>query len=200
MLICKPYIKTVLKNDNSMNSNKGTKHNRWFTFDIEEVEKLLETHTTEGLSESEAAKRQQIFGKNLLPEKKRVSKIIKFLKHFNDILIYVLFAAAIVTFFLEHYIDTAVIVVVAIINALIGFLQENKAEKALEDIKKLLSLKAKVIRNGKRLEIDASELTMGDVVLLSPGDKVPADLRLIRSDNLRIEESPLTGESVPILR
>ena len=172
-------------------------HNIWYTLSTDEMVKLQDSHVTEGLSESEAAQRLQIFGKNLLPEKKKVNVIIKFIKHFNDILIYVLFVAAAITLFLAHYIDTAVIVVVAIINASIGFFQENKAEKALEDIKKMLSLKAQVLRHGKRLEIDASELVPGDVVMLSPGDKVPADLRLIRADNLRIEESPLTGESVP---
>ena len=170
---------------------------QWHHIAATEIIKQLNTSATEGLPESEAAVRLQKFGKNLLPEKKKESKIIRFLKHFNDVLIYILFVAAVVTLFLQHYIDTVVIVVVAIINALIGFFQENKAEKALEDIKKMLSLKAQVIRGGKRFEIDASELTTGDIVMLSPGDKVPADLRLIRADNLRIEESPLTGESVP---
>ena len=174
-----------------------TNTTNWYTFDIDEIAKLLEIDTIEGLSAIEAANRLQTFGLNLLPSSKKKSKLIRFLKHFNDILIYVLFVAALITFFLAHYIDTAVIVVVAIINASIGFFQENKAEKALEDIKKLLSLKAQVIRGGNRLEIDASELTVGDIVILSPGDKIPADLRLIRADNLRIEESPLTGESVP---
>ncbi|MDR2145382.1 MAG: cation-transporting P-type ATPase, partial [Tannerella sp.] len=171
--------------------------NKWHALDVDEAVKLLDANTIEGLTESEAANRLRTFGKNLLPEKRKEGNFIKFLKHFNDILIYVLFAAAVITFFLHHYIDTVVIVIVAIINASIGFFQENKAEKALEDIKKLLSLKAQVIRDGKRLEIDASELTVGDVVLLSPGDKIPADLRLVRTDNLRIEESPLTGESAP---
>jgi len=172
-------------------------HNTWYTLSTDETVKLQETHVAEGLAEREATKRLRVFGKNLLPEKKKVNVIIKFVKHFNDILIYVLFVAAAITLFLAHYIDTVVIVVVAIINASIGFFQENKAEKALEDIKKMLSLKAQVLRGGKRLEIDASELVPGDVVMLNPGDKVPADMRLIRADNLRIEESPLTGESVP---
>ena len=180
-----------------MKINNNTTHNNWYTLDTNTVVTRLDTNLAEGLPESEAANRLQTFGKNLLPEKKKESVIIRFLKHFNDILIYVLFVAAVITFFLAHYIDTAVIVVVAIINASIGFFQENKAEKALEDIKKMLSLKAQVIRSGQRLEMDASELTPGDIVMLSPGDKVPADLRLIRTDNLRIEESPLTGESVP---
>ena len=180
-----------------MNANENAADNKWYALDTDEAVKLLDTDIAEGLSESETAKRFQIFGKNLLPEKKKKSKIIQFLKHFNDILIYVLFAAAIITFFLADYIDTIIIVFVAIINASIGFFQENKAEKALEDIKKMLSLKAQVIRGGNRLEVDASDLTVGDMVMLSPGDKVPADLRLIRADNLKIEESPLTGESVP---
>ena len=151
-----------------------------------------------GLSDNEVANRRQLYGKNILPTAKKQGPIIRFLKHFNDILIYILLVAGVVTFFLEHYIDTVVIVVVAVINACIGYFQESKAEKALEDIKKMLSLKAQVLRNGVRVEIDADSLTLGDVVYLQPGDKVPADLRLIRADNLRIEESPLTGESVPV--
>jgi len=171
--------------------------NKWYSFNTEEVIKRIDANISEGLSESEAKKRSQIHGKNLLPEKKKVSKLIKFLKHFNDILIYILFAAAIITLFLEKYVDTVVIFIVAIVNASIGFFQENKAEKSLENIRKMLSLKAQVLRGGKRMEIDASELTVGDIVFLSPGDKIPADLRLVRADNLRIEESALTGESVP---
>ncbi|MCL2304975.1 MAG: cation-transporting P-type ATPase [Planctomycetaceae bacterium] len=180
-----------------MEPHRNMTHDNWYVFTTDEIVTLLETDAVNGLAEGEAGKRLELHGKNLLPEKKKESALVKFLKHFNDILIYVLFAAALITLFLQHYIDTAVIVVVAIINASIGFFQENKAEKALEDIKKMLSLKAQIVRNGGRLEIDASLLTVGDVVLLSPGDKVPADLRLFRADNLRIEESPLTGESVP---
>jgi len=180
-----------------MKTNEKTLQNKWYTIDTKETTELLDTNIVEGLSESEATSRLQTFGKNLLPEKKKKSKIIKFLKHFNDILIYILFVAAIITFFLEKYVDTVVIIIVAIVNASIGFFQENKAEKSLENIRKMLSLKAQVLRGGKRMEIDASELTAGDIVFLSPGDKIPADLRLIRTDNLRIEESALTGESVP---
>ena len=171
--------------------------NNWHSIEIEEIIHLTESDITKGLSENEVKDRLQTFGKKLLPEKKKKNVLIRFLKHFNDILIYVLFAAAIINIFLGKYIDTIIILLVTVVNASIGFFQENKAEKALEDIKKMLSLKAQVIRNGKREEIDASELTIGDIVILSPGDKVPADLRLIKTDNLKIEESPLTGESVP---
>ena len=168
-----------------------------YTFAADEVLKQLNTDQSRGLSENDAAQRLQKYGKNLLPEKKKESEIIKFLKHFNDILIYILFAAAIVTFFIKDYVDTFIILLVAVVNAAIGYFQESKAEKALENIKKMLSLKAQVVRGGQRMEIDASDLTLGDIVFLSPGDKIPADLRLIRADNLRIEESALTGESVP---
>lgn len=158
----------------------------------------LETSLEDGLSGSEAAERLERFGPNRLPEPPRESLLIRFLKHFNDILIYVLFASALITLVLGHYADTAVILMVAVINAAIGFIQENKAEKALEDIKNMLPGQAQVLRDGKRLEIESAGLTLGDIVLLAPGDKVPADLRLARVDNLRIEESPLTGESVPV--
>ena len=172
--------------------------NDWHASAAENVLAQLETNAASGLPARAAAERLQAHGANLLPEKKKSSIIIRFLKHFNDVLIYVLFAAAIITLILNHYIDSIVILFVVLINALIGFFQESKAERALEDIKKMLSLKAQVVRDGKQLEIDAAGLVIGDIVLLNPGDKVPADLRLLATNNLRIEEAPLTGESVPI--
>ena len=170
----------------------------WHSIETKEVVNMLKSNNNFGLSHDEAIERLQTFGPNLLPEKKKESQFIRFLKHFNDILIYVLFVAAAITFFLEHYADTIVILLVTVVNAGIGFFQENKAEKALEDIKKMLSLKAMVIRDEKKIEIDASELVVGDIVLLNSGDKVPADIRIIKSDNLKTEESPLTGESLPV--
>jgi len=158
----------------------------------------LETDPAIGLSGPEALARLERFGANSLPEPPRESPLIRFLKHFHDILIYVLFAAALVTLALGHYVDTAVILLVAVINAAIGFIQENKAEKALEDIRNMLPGRAQVLRDGQRLEVASADLTLGDIVLLAPGDKVPADLRLARVDNLRLEESALTGESVPV--
>jgi len=170
----------------------------WHSPEAQSILDLLGTNASHGLSERAAHERLKSHGPNLLPEKKRTPAFIRFLKHFNDVLIYVLFAAAAITLALRHYIDTVVILVVTVINALIGFFQEHKAEKALEDIKKMLSLKAQVVRDGKQMEIDASCLVAGDIVLLNPGDKVPADLRLLSTSNLKIEESPLTGESVPV--
>jgi calcium-translocating P-type ATPase len=178
------------------NQNEILPPNKWYTFDTEEVEKLLKTNLAEGLSANEAENRLQKYGKNLLPERKKESLLFKFLKHFHDIFIYILLGAAVITFLTGDYVETIVILGVAIINAFIGFFQENKAEAALENIRKMLSLKANVIRGGERTEIEAADLTVGDVVILSPGNKVPADLRLTKADNLQVEESALTGESV----
>lgn len=178
-----------------MTESKETSNQNWHSRGYEEVAKEIGTDISEGLSKEEADKRVEKYGKNKLPEKGKQSKIVKFFKHFHDVLIYVLLAAGVITAFLGHYTDTVVIVIVAIINACIGFFQENKAEAALESIKGMLSLEAKVLRGGKRREVDAKEVTVGDIVLLSAGDKVPADLRLFEADNLKIEESPLTGES-----
>lgn len=170
---------------------------QWHALDACHILTQLKTDSSKGLTHEEASLRLQQSGKNKLPEKKRKPTIIRFLSHFNDILVYVLFGAAIVTACLHHYVDTVVILLVTVVNAFIGFIQENKAEKALADIRKLLSLKAKVVRDGIREEIDAEDLVVGDIVLLSPGDKVPADLRLLHTSNLKLEESPLTGEAVP---
>ncbi|SHG29432.1 cation-transporting P-type ATPase [Dysgonomonas macrotermitis] len=169
----------------------------WHSLEVKEILNTLNTNAVKGLSENIASERLEQYGENVLPEKKQESKLVRFFKHFNDILIYILLIAAVVTALLGHWVDTIVILIVAIVNASIGYFQENKAEKALEDIKKMLSHTAQIVRDGKRLEIGASHLAIGDLVLLHPGDKIPADLRLIKADNLRIEESALTGESVP---
>ncbi|MCC8147094.1 MAG: HAD-IC family P-type ATPase [Bacteroidales bacterium] len=180
-----------------MDNNEGETKRKWYALDGDSVVKELGSDIDLGLSKETARERLEKYGENKLPERKKQSPILRFLKHFNDILIYVLLVAAIITAFLGHYVDTIVILLVAIINAVIGFFQENKAEKALADIKGMLSHKAFIIRGGKRKEVDATDLTLGDIVLLNPGDKIPADLRLIQTNNLQVEESPLTGESVP---
>lgn len=151
-----------------------------------------------GLSSEEASQRLEKYGSNKLPEGKSQSALMRFLLQFHNVLIYVLMVAAVITALLDHWIDTWVIIAVILINAIIGFVQEGKAEKALEGIRKMLSLHATVLRGGERKDIDAEELVPGDVVLLESGDKVPADLRLISIRNLRIEESALTGESVAV--
>lgn len=169
----------------------------WYAIDNNEVINELESDARAGLSSQKAKERLSEYGPNELPEKKKKNIFARFFKHFNDILIYILLVAAIVTAFLGEYVDTIVILLVAVINAAIGFFQENKAEKALDNIRNMLSLKANVIRDGKRKEIDATDVTIGDIFLLNPGDKIPADARLIETSNLKVEESSLTGESVP---
>jgi magnesium-transporting ATPase (P-type) len=149
----------------------------------------------EGLSAGEASGRLDAVGPNRLPEQEKEGVLKRFLKHFHDMLIYVLLAAAGITALLGHWVDTGVILGVVLINALIGFIQEGKADRALEGIRKMLSLRARVRRDGEWTEIDAGDLVPGDIVRLQSGDRVPADLRLIEATNLRIEESALTGES-----
>ena len=151
----------------------------------------------EGLSLDEVKHRLAVAGKNQLPQAAKDNLLKRFLKHFHDTLIYLLIGAAVITGALGHWIDTAVIMGVVVINAFIGLLQEGKAEQALAGIKKMLSAHAMVKRDGETSEIEAENLVPGDIVSLRPGDRVPADLRLLEANNLRIEEAALTGESVP---
>ncbi len=154
--------------------------------------------TTAGLTSAEAARRLAEHGPNCLTPPKKRGPLIRFLLQFHNVLIYVLLGAAGVTAALGHGVDTAVILGVVFINALIGFLQEGKAETSLDAIRNMLSLHAMVMRDGRRSEIAAEKLVPGDIVLLASGDKVPADLRLIEMRSLRIEEAALTGESEPV--
>ena len=158
----------------------------------------MQSQRSTGLSATEAAERLERHGRNKLPAPRRRSALQRFMLQFHNVLIYVLIAAGIVTLILGHWIDSGVIFGVVVINAIIGFLQEGKAEQALDAIRRMLSLNAQVLRDGKRREIPAEELVPGDIVLLGSGDKVPADLRLIDVRSLRVEEAALTGESVPV--
>ena len=151
-----------------------------------------------GLSGDEAATRLQEHGRNELPAPKRRSALQRFLLQFHNVLIYVLVAAGVVTLLLGHWIDSGVIFGVVVINSIIGFIQEGKAEQALDAIRNMLSLNAQVLRDGHRREMRAEELVPGDIVFLASGDKVPADLRLLEVRSLRVEEAALTGESVPV--
>src|SRR6516162_11807637 len=151
----------------------------------------------DGLSGTEAANRLKAVGPNRLPAPPKEGPLKRFFKHFNDILIYILLVAGVAKAFLGHWVDACVIIAVAVINAVVGFIQEGKAEEALEGIRKMLSLRAHNRRDGEWIELDAADLIPGDIVRLRSGDRVPADVRLIDAVNLRIEESALTGESVP---
>jgi magnesium-transporting ATPase (P-type) len=151
-----------------------------------------------GLSAAEAARRLAHYGRNELPPPPRRSAFVRLLAQFDNLLIYVLLAAAAVTLALGHTVDTAAIVGVVLINAIIGFVQEGRAERALAALQGMLAARATVLRGGERHEIAAAELVPGDWVLVAAGDRVPADLRLLRARNLRADEAALTGESVPV--
>ena len=152
----------------------------------------------DGLSSSEAADRLARHGPNRLPDAPRRPAILRFLAHFHNVLIYVLITAAIVTAALSHWVDTGVILAVVVVNAVIGFVQEGRAETAMAAIRSMLAPHASVLRDGRRIDIDAETLVSGDAVLLEPGDKVPADLRLTEVMGLQVQEAILTGESMAV--
>ncbi len=151
-----------------------------------------------GLTSAEAAARLARHGENRLPEAKGRGPLLRLLMQFHNVLIYVLLGAAVVTAGLQHWVDTGVILAVVIANAMIGFVQEGKAEAAMAAIRNMLAPKAAVLRDGQRVTIDGAHLVPGDVVLLEAGDKVPADLRVLEARGLAAQEAILTGESVPV--
>jgi magnesium-transporting ATPase (P-type) len=165
-----------------------------------EVDAVLEElgSSRDGLSDDEAATRLEEHGPNKLPEARRTTPLERFVRQFKDVLIYVLLAAAMLTAFLGEWIDTGVILAVVLVNAIIGYIQEGKAEEALESIRRMLALEATALRGGRRRSVDATELVPGDIVLLESGDRVPADLRIVSARSARVDESALTGESEPV--
>ena len=169
----------------------------WHQHDVATIIQELGSRR-EGLTEAEAQERLARFGPNRLTPPRKRGPLMRFLLQIHNVLIYVLLGAAGVTALLGEWVDTGVILGVVLINALIGFIQEGKAEKSLDAIRNMLSLHATVIRDGRRRETAAEDLVPGEIVLLASGDKVPADLRLIETRNLRIEEAALTGESEPV--
>ncbi|MDO9533795.1 MAG: HAD-IC family P-type ATPase [Bacillota bacterium] len=172
---------------------------KWYTIDAQTVLDNLET-SEDGLSAEEAAVRLKKFGYNKLPEQKKPGFLRRFFIYFHNVLIYILIVAAIITALMDHWIDTWVILSVVFINALIGYIQENKAEKALESIRHMLSLHAAVFRDGKRKDLEAENLVPGDIVFLSSGDKIPADVRILQANSFKVEEAALTGESEAVTK
>jgi magnesium-transporting ATPase (P-type) len=162
-------------------------------------EVLTELYTSPaGLSDAECRQRRARYGSNRLPETTRSSVLARFLQQFHNILIYVLLGAAAITILLGHFVDGLVILSVVVVNAVIGFLQEGKAERAMDAIRHMLAPRAAVLRDGERHTVDGEQLVPGDIVLLEAGDKVPADMRLIKTHGLHVQEAILTGESVPV--
>ena len=171
---------------------------KWYQLSAEQVLSDLHTSRINGLTKEEAQDRIRQYSYNVFKKKKKKSAISIFFNQFKGFLIGLLIFAAIISVLIQHWIDASVIFAIIIINAILGFTQEYRAEKAIEALEKLAAPKARVIRNGREIKIHATELVPGDIVVLEQGDKVPADLRLIEAMNLKVDESALTGESVSV--
>ena len=178
----------------------------WYAMKIEEIAKRLKTNTKIGLANKQVEIRRLEFGKNKLDEQKKESIVLKFFKQFNDFMIIILIIASIVSAAVSYmqgendYFDSIIIIAIVILNAIMGLVQEERAEKSIESLKKMTPEIVKVIRDGDIQEVDAEELVPGDLIELEDGKYVPADCRIVESYNLKIEESSLTGETEPILK
>lgn len=176
----------------------------WQSLNLSEVKQKLKTNYQYGLTSEEVEKRFQQYGENKLEDKPKEKLVIKFLKQFKDFMIIILIIASIVSAVIEkmqgsnEYIDSIIIIAIVFFNALMGVIQEAKAEKSLEALQKLTTPVVKVRREGRVKQIKYNELVPGDVVILEAGNFVPADCRLISAVNLKVEESSLTGETVPV--
>lgn len=167
----------------------------WHALSVDEVFKRVASDQSAGLSSGEVKIRAEKYGKNELSDKQSEGPLVVFFRQFKSVLVYILLLAAVISYIYDHYIDVYVIGFVLVLNACIGFMQEYRAEQAVRALKKTIVQKAKVIRSGERMEIDSRDLVLGDIVLLSDGDRVPADIRLFEAKDVRAVESSLTGES-----
>ena len=176
----------------------------WYTKSVDEISEILNTNEKMGLNEEEAIKRVETYGLNKIENKKSESILVRFLKQFNDFMIIILIIASIISAGISYiegsneYFDSIIIIAIVIFNAIMGLLQESKAEKAIESLKKMSAPMAKVKRNGKIINIENERVVPGDVVILESGSFVPADCRIINAYNLKIEESSLTGETTSV--
>lgn len=175
-----------------------------YTKAIDEVKRILKTNINMGLSEQDVVSRTEEFGKNKLQDTKKDGILKKFVKQFNDFMIIILIVASGISALVSYlegsndYLDSIIIIFIVIFNAIMGVVQEAKAEKSIEALKKMTAPNSKVKRNGKIQIVNSEEIVPGDIVILETGNYVPADCRLITSNNLKIEESALTGETVPV--
>ncbi|OZI34775.1 carbonate dehydratase [Bordetella genomosp. 10] len=169
----------------------------WHALPANEVERQLKVSADQGLDAAQALERLDACGPNRLPQGKKRGPVARLLGQFNNILIYVLLVSGFIKLMLSLWLDASIIFAVVVLNALLGFVQEGRAEKALDSIRNMLSAHARVLRDGAARLISADDLVPGDIVLLESGDKIPADLRLLEVKNLRTEEAALTGESIP---
>lgn len=178
----------------------------WHTISLGETVKKLNTDLNTGLSEEQVKKARERSGENKLTESKKESIFVKFIKQFNDFMIIILIAAAVLSAIMAYmevtgdYLDSVIIIFIVVLNAIMGVVQEAKAEKSLDALKKMSAPTAKVKRDGIIKEIPSTEVVPGDYIIIETGSYIPADSRLVKSYNLKVEESALTGETVPVLK
>lgn len=170
----------------------------WFSYSEDELAHILKTDTKHGLTQEEAAQRLAALGPNMLAEKQKISPLALFLGQFKDFMVLVLLAATLISGFLGEYVDAIAIITIVIINGILGFLQEFRAERSLTALKELTAPMAYCIRGGQLMHIPAKELVPGDIIYLEGGDRIPADVRFLSANGVQVEESTLTGESVPV--
>ncbi|MEQ9087098.1 MAG: HAD-IC family P-type ATPase, partial [Pontimonas sp.] len=191
------FQKKISRAAQNQSEERGLEATQWHSHTADKALEALHSARA-GLPAKDAAERLGSCGPNKLPEPPRVGPVARFLRQFNNLLIYVLVTAAFVTGALGHLVDTSVILAVVLVNAVIGFVQEGRAEQALSAIRDMLAPEARVLRDGVRANVPAEGLVPGDIVLLEPGDRVPADLRITIAHGLRIQEAMLTGESLAV--
>ncbi|QSZ41557.1 HAD-IC family P-type ATPase [Sulfurimonas aquatica] len=172
----------------------------WHSLEVDKIVELLESDLNDGLGPLSIKHREEQFGKNQLKAKKRDSKLKKFFMQFHNALIYILLSASLITALLHEWIDSGVIFGVVIVNVIIGYVQEVKAEEAINSLKEMMNTPAVVLRDGVKIAVSSVDIVPGDIVLLESGSKVPADLRLIECNDLKVDESMLTGESMSVMK
>ncbi|MBI4398486.1 MAG: HAD-IC family P-type ATPase, partial [Candidatus Omnitrophica bacterium] len=170
----------------------------WHALSTKEIFERFEVNPDVGITNAECAKRRERFGSNVLTQKKGQPVWFRFLVQFNQPLVYILLAASFITLLLREWVDSAVIFGVVLVNSIIGFIQESKALKALDALSRTMTTQTTVLRNGSKHRVLSTELVPGDIVLMASGDKIPADMRIFQSRELQVNESALTGESLPV--
>lgn len=173
---------------------------KWYQLDVERVEQKLQVTSRKGLTTKQVEKRRKQYGYNVLETQKNTSKWLIFLKQFQDFMVLVLLAATLIAGLLGEYIDAIAIMIIVLVNGCFGYFQEQKAEKSLEKLKELSAPLATVLRNEKWEKIYSKEVVVGDIVKVSSGDRIPADIRIVKSSGMETEESTLTGESLPVMK
>ena len=178
----------------------------WQTISVRETCERLKTNSVNGLTKDEAEERIKKYGENKLIERKKESILVKFLKQFNDFMIIILIIAAAISAVMSYvegsndYLDSVIIIFIVVLNAIMGVIQEAKAEKSLDALKKMSAPTAKVKRDGIIQTIPSEEVVPGDLIIIETGSYIPADARIVKSYNLKVEESALTGETIPVLK